>query len=153
MVNVCRHPLLLHKLTELRDTATDVPSFRALVRDLARLLFWEAMADAPTEAAPCRTPLAECAGHRLAWRVGLVPILRAGLGMADALLELLPSATVYHLGLFRDHETLQPVTYYDKLLLSLETDGNVAPEDALALAARNLQDQLQLYINFYEPRQ
>ena len=132
MVNVCRHPLLAHKMTLLRDTGTGVPAFRALVRDLTRLLFHEALADAPLEPAPCRTPLAEFPGQRLAWSVGLMPILRAGLGMADAIIELLPTAVVWHLGLYRDHATLQPVTYYQKLPGELALDLALVLDPMLA---------------------
>jgi uracil phosphoribosyltransferase len=114
-VTVARHPLVRDKLTRLRDRDTPPPEFRALVRDLSRLLFYEAMADAALEERTVRTPLAECAGQRLAERIGLVPILRAGLGMADAILELVPQARVWHLGLYRDHDTHLPVTYYNKL--------------------------------------
>jgi uracil phosphoribosyltransferase len=114
-VTVARHPLVLDKLTRLRDRATPPPEFRALVRDLSRLLFYEAIRDAALEEVTVRTPLADCAGQRLAERVGLVPILRAGLGMADAILELLPEARVWHLGLYRDHDTHLPVTYYNKM--------------------------------------
>jgi uracil phosphoribosyltransferase len=114
-VTVARHPLVRDKLARLRDRDTPPPEFRALVRDLSRLLFYEAMADAALEAVTVRTPLAECAGERLADRIGLVPILRAGLGMADAILELVPQARVWHLGLYRDRDTHLPVTYYNKM--------------------------------------
>jgi uracil phosphoribosyltransferase len=114
-VTVSAHPLVLDKLTRLRDRATPPPAFRALVRDLSRLLFYEAVADARLEPVRVQTPLAECAGSRLAERIGLVPILRAGLGMADAILEVVPEARVWHLGLYRDHDTHLPVTYYNKL--------------------------------------
>jgi uracil phosphoribosyltransferase len=114
-VSVSRHPLVLHKLTLLRHEATEPPAFRALVRELAQLLCYEAMADVRVEPRTVRTPLGECVGHHITERIGLMPILRAGLGMAEAILELLPTAPVWHLGLYRDHETLQPVTYYNKL--------------------------------------
>jgi uracil phosphoribosyltransferase len=122
MVKVSTHPLVAHKLARLRDGSTGVPEFRALVRDLSRLLFHEAVCDAPTEACTVRTPLAEAPARRLACRIGLMPILRAGLGMADAILELLPEAAVWHLGLYRDHDTLRPVTYYNKLPSALDLD-------------------------------
>jgi uracil phosphoribosyltransferase len=114
-VTIARHPLVRDKLARLRDRDTAPPEFRALVRDLSRLLIYEAMADAALEPVMVRTPLAECAGERLAERIGLVPILRAGLGMADAILEFVPKARVWHLGLFRDHDTHLPVTYYNKM--------------------------------------
>lgn len=114
-VCVSRHPLVRHKLTLLRDASTPPPLFRRLVAELAQLLFAEASRDLPTVPAIVRTPLAECTGYRIAETVGLVPILRAGLGMAQAILETIPTAQVWHLGLYRDHQTHKPVTYYSKL--------------------------------------
>jgi uracil phosphoribosyltransferase len=115
LVHVSRHPLVLHNLAALRDVRTEPPEFRRTVRDLAQLLFYEATAGLRLAPATVRTPLAESPSQRLTETVGLVPILRAGLGMAEAMLELLPSAQVWHLGLYRDHETARPVTYYSKL--------------------------------------
>src|SRR5581483_2168706 len=109
-----QHPLLRSRLGPLRDRATPPAQFRRLVRELAQLLFLEASADLPTETYTVTTPLAECAAQRLRARVGLAPILRAGLGMAEAILELVPEAQVWHLGLYRDHVTHEPVTYYHK---------------------------------------
>jgi uracil phosphoribosyltransferase len=86
-----------------------------VVADLARLLFIEAGADLKTAERTVQTPLASCTGRRLSERIGLFPILRAGLGMAEAILQLVPEAQVWHLGLYRDHQTLKPVTYYNKL--------------------------------------
>jgi uracil phosphoribosyltransferase len=114
-VHVSAHPLVRHKQTQLRDTKTDPPTFRNLVRELAQLLFFEAAGDLRVEPLAVPTPLQEYAGERVAESVGLLPILRAGLGMAGAVLDLLPTAQVWHLGLYRDHATLKPVTYYNKL--------------------------------------
>src|SRR5437588_12216231 len=99
-VHVSRHPLILHNLTTLRDVRTEPPEFRRMVRDLAQLLFYEATTDLKLAAATVRTPLAECATQRITDVVVLVPILRAGLGMAEAMLEMLPSARVWHLGVY-----------------------------------------------------
>jgi uracil phosphoribosyltransferase len=115
LVNTAGHPLILHRLALLRDKSTEPPLFRQLVRQLAQMLFLEASADLRLASRPVRTPLAECGGHELVETIGLVPILRAGLGMVEAILELVPAAQVWHLGLYRDHETLKPVTYYSKL--------------------------------------
>ncbi len=115
MVYVSTHPLVKHKVALLRDENTEPMQFRALVGELAQLLFVEATADLETTAVTVRTPLADCPSEVLWQRVGLIPILRAGLGMAEAMLHLLPKATVWHLGLFRDHATHQPITYYNKL--------------------------------------
>jgi uracil phosphoribosyltransferase len=121
-VHVSRHPLLLHMLTLLRSRTTDTTLFRSLVRHLTQILFYEAVHDLRLEPLTVTTPLAECAGHTIGERIGLMPILRAGLGMAEAVLDIIPSAAVWHLGLYRDHETLQPVTYYNKLPADLRID-------------------------------
>jgi uracil phosphoribosyltransferase len=114
-VVVSQHPLVLHKLTLLRAVATPPPQFRALVHELTQLLFVEATRDLALTSHVVQTPLSEYRGHRIAQHIGLMPILRAGLGMTEAILDFMPSASVWHLGLYRDHETHQPVTYYNKL--------------------------------------
>ncbi len=114
-VHISRHPLVTHRLAVLRDHATRPPRFRRLVRELAQMIFFEASSDLALESWTVTTPLAQCPGGRLRESIGLVPILRAGLGMAEAILDLVPAAQVWHLGLYRDHKTLQPVTYYNKL--------------------------------------
>ena len=114
-VHVSPHPLVAHKLSLLRDRTTEPKKFRELVRELSWLLGYEAMADLATEPMTVETPLESMAGARLHPRVGLIPVLRAGLGMVDAMLELMPTAEVWHIGLYRDERTLQPVEYYNKL--------------------------------------
>jgi len=109
------HPLILHKLTLLRDVNTEPKKFRELIREVAILLAYEATADLGLEKVPVTTPLAETTGYKLTERIGLVPILRAGLGMAEGIWEMMPAAEVWHIGLYRDHETLEPVQYYSKL--------------------------------------
>src|SRR5204863_7287865 len=121
-VHVSHHPLLLHRLGPLRERTTPSPVFRRLVREIAQLLFWEASRDLKLEAYPVQSPLAECEGQRLHQRIGLVPILRAGLGMADAIVELIPEAQVWHLGVYRDHTTTKPITYYNKLSVHAKVD-------------------------------
>lgn len=121
-LHVSRHPAVLHKLAILRDEATEPKKFREVVRELSWLLGYEALADARVEPVEVRTPMETTACHRLADRIGLVPILRAGLGMVDAMLELMPTAQVWHLGLFRDERTLRPVEYYNKLPDSANVD-------------------------------
>lgn len=115
MVHVSSHPLVRHKIARLRAADTPAPEFRDLVAAIARGLFFEATADVPLRPVPVRTPLADATGETIATTIGLVPVLRAGLGMADAMLQALPEASVWHLGLYRDHATLKPVTYYNKL--------------------------------------
>jgi uracil phosphoribosyltransferase len=114
-LHVSQHPLVAHKLSLLRDRTTEPKKFRELVRELSWLLGYEAMADLSTQPLTVETPLEPMAGAELEPKVGLVPVLRAGLGMVDAMLELMPSAEVWHIGLYRDERTLKPVEYYNKL--------------------------------------
>jgi uracil phosphoribosyltransferase len=121
-VHVSSHPAVLHKLSLLRDEQTEPKKFRELVREISWLLGYEALMDARVDRIAVKTPLEETDGARLGDRIGLVPILRAGLGMVDAMLELMPTAEVWHLGLFRDERTLRPVEYYNKLPDSATVD-------------------------------
>ncbi len=114
-VMVSRHPLILHKLTKLRSAGTNPKKFRELVREIAGLLAYEATADLATAPVEVQTPLATAKGGELLEKIGLVPILRAGLGMVEGVWELMPSAEVWHIGLYRDEKTLRPVQYYNKL--------------------------------------
>lgn len=116
-VHVSTHPLVAHKLTRLRDKNTDPKKFRELVREIAALLAYEATADLKLQPRSVETPLATTTGYELVEKVGLVPILRAGLGMVEGVWELLPTAEVWHIGLYRDERTLKPVEYYNKLPL------------------------------------
>lgn len=109
------HPLVAHKLTRLRDKVTEPKKFRELVREIAGLLAYEATADLATTPLVVKTPLGQVEGVHLAEKIGLVPILRAGLGMVEGLWELMPQAEVWHIGLYRDETTLKPVEYYNKL--------------------------------------
>ena len=121
-LHVSQHPAVRHKLGILRDVKTEPKKFREVVRELSWLLGYEALADARTQPLEVRTPIETMAGEELADRIGLIPILRAGLGMVDAMLELMPTAQVWHLGLFRDERTLTPVEYYNKLPDSANVD-------------------------------
>ncbi len=109
------HPLVAHKLTRLRDQNTNPKKFRELVREIAALMAYEATADLQTVPREVETPLSPCIGVELQEKIGLVPILRAGLGMVEGVWELMPSAEVWHIGLYRDERTLKPVEYYNKL--------------------------------------
>ena len=110
-----QHPLIACHLTRLRDKTTPPTEFRQLVSRLASLLAYEATKDLRSEAVTVETPLTQTQGRRLTQRLGLIPILRAGLAMVDPVLELIPTAEVWHLGLYRDEETAKPVQYYSKL--------------------------------------
>ncbi len=109
------HPVIQTKLTELRDGTTGVRAFRDVLEEIASLMVYEVTRDFPVREKTVRTPLEETSGAVLARSITLVPILRAGLGMAGGVLRLLPEARLGHLGLYRDEETLEPVPYYQKL--------------------------------------
>ncbi len=117
-VYVSQHPLIQHKLALLRDANTEPKKFRELVREISILLAYEATQDLALEPCEVTTPLARTTGMVLCQDVGLIPILRAGLGMVEGIWEMMPSAEVWHIGLYRDHQTLQPVAYYNKLPVS-----------------------------------
>ena len=121
-LHVSTHPAVLHKLAVLRDEHTEPKKFREVVRELSWLLGYEALADVGVKPREIRTPMEPMTASELGERIGLVPILRAGLGMVDAMLELMPTAQVWHLGLFRDERTLMPVEYYNKLPDSASVD-------------------------------
>ena len=114
-MTLIRHPVVQEQLTIARDKNTSVEHFRRLVGQIARLMAFEITRDYPSVPRTVQTPLAPCEGSKLARGLTLVPILRAGLGMVDGLLELIPTARVGHVGIYRDEATLKPVTYYKKL--------------------------------------
>ena len=132
-VTITNHPLIQHKLTIMRKTSTSSSEFRALVSEIATLMCYEATRDLPLEEVETQTPLAlaktkSIAGKKLAF----VPILRAGLGMVDGVLALVPSARVGHIGLYRDEETLTPVEYYCKLPADIEEREVIVLDPMLA---------------------
>jgi len=112
------HPLVKHKLTILRDKDTDSRTFRELVREISLLLAYETTQDLKIKSRPVETPMGATTGAELQESIGLIPILRAGLGMVEGVWELMPGSEVWHIGLFRDERTLQPVEYYNKLPIS-----------------------------------
>ncbi|GAP07351.1 MAG TPA: uracil phosphoribosyltransferase [Anaerolinea thermolimosa] len=114
-VHVSNHPLIQHKLSILRNVNTEPKKFRQLTRELAALLTYEATADMDTVPVEVQTPLAVAHCRELQEKIGLVPILRAGLGMVEGIWELMPSSEVWHIGVYRDEKTLKPVQYYNKL--------------------------------------
>jgi uracil phosphoribosyltransferase len=131
-VHVSTHPLVAHHVCTLRNPATQPSEFRRVVRQLTTLVAVEATAGLPTRDVRVPTPLAVAAGRMLADRIAIVPILRAGLGMADGLLELLPDAEVWHVGLYRDEATLQPKEYYNKLPKKLDASVAIVVDPMLA---------------------
>lgn len=115
-VHVIDHPLIQHKITLIRDKNTGPKDFRDLVGEVAMLMAYEVTRDLPLETVEVETPIGQAVGRQLAGKkVGVIAILRAGLGMVDAVLKLIPAAKVGHIGLYRDPDTLRPVEYYCKL--------------------------------------
>ncbi|MDY7078323.1 MAG: uracil phosphoribosyltransferase [Chloroflexota bacterium] len=131
-VHISTHPLVRHKITLLRDQRTDPKKFRELLREIAVLVAYEATADLMTEEMPVMTPLGQANGHRLRERVGLIPILRAGLGMVEGIWNMMPNAEVWHIGIFRDEQTLEPVEYYNRLPVSPTVDVCLVLDPMLA---------------------
>ena len=115
MVYESKHPLVKHKLTLMRNSATKPKKFRELIREISMLLCYEATTDLTTQPLTVDTPMGRATGVELQHKVGLVPILRAGLGMVEGIWEMMPGAEVWHIGLYRDERTLKPVSYYNKL--------------------------------------
>lgn len=127
-LTLVRHPLVQHKITLLRSRDTSTKLFKELVEELAMLLAYEATSALPLEAVPVDTPLEGTTGYRVRGKkLTLVPILRAGLGMVEGILRLVPSARVGHIGLYREHDTLKPVDYYFKV------PGDASERDFLLL--------------------
>lgn len=139
-LTVLDHPLIQHKLAILRSRATETKNFRQLVGEIAMLMTYEVTRDLETEPVEIETPLQVTMGRRVAGKkLALVPILRAGLGMVDGILQLIPSARVGHIGLYRDHETLEPVSYYFKVP-SAEADRDVFVLDPMLATGGSAAD-------------
>ena len=114
-VFVSSHALILHKLTKLRDVNTEPKKFRELIREISILLAYEATQDLTLGPKQVTTPMGEAEGYMLTEKIGLIPVLRAGLGMVEGVWEMMPGAEVWHIGLYRDERTLHPVSYYNRL--------------------------------------
>ena len=132
-VNVMTHPLIQHKVTLIRSVETGTKDFRQLLEEIALLMGYEITRDLPLEDVEVETPLVKTIGKQIAGKkLGVVPILRAGLGMVNGLLELMPMAKVGHVGMYRDPETLQPVEYYCKLPSDLADRRIIVTDPMLA---------------------
>lgn len=132
-VVVIDHPLIQHKLSMIRDEQTGSKDFRELVKEVAMLMAYEVTRDLPLEEVDVKTPVAVAKGHRLAGeKIGIIPILRAGLGMVEGILNLYPTARVGHVGLYRDPGTLKPVEYYCKLPTDLPDRELIVVDPMLA---------------------
>ena len=114
MLNLLKHPLIDHKLTRLRQKETGIKDFRKNVAEISALMAYEISRDLPLRKIRIETPLAQCLTDELDCDIVLIPVLRAGLGMTDGITNLIPEAKVGHIGMYRDHETLKPVTYFSK---------------------------------------
>ena len=115
MLHLLQHPLITHKLTQIRRKETGTKDFREALDEIAGLMAYEISRDLPSKQVEIQTPIASCSTHELATEIVLVPILRAGLGMVDGITNLIPTAKVGHVGMYRDHKTLEPKEYYAKL--------------------------------------
>jgi len=146
MVNILKHSLLTHKLTILRKKDTSTKEFRETLRGIAGLMAYEITRDLPVREINVETPLGHCKTLELAIDVVLVPVLRAGLGMVEGISDLIPSARIGHIGIYRDHETLKPMTYYSKFPQNLSEsivmvrDPMLAPGGSSSDAIKVLKD-------------
>src|SRR5450432_2978276 len=131
-IHVSQHPVMAHKLTALRDKSTQSPEFYRLVKEIGELLAYEATARLALETSETETPLATMQGYKLAGGIGITPILRAGLGLAEGFREVISDAQVWHLGLRRDEHTLQALEYYNQLPYKIDLQVCYAVDPMLA---------------------
>jgi uracil phosphoribosyltransferase len=147
MLNVLKHPLLTHKLALLRRKETTTKDFRETLEEIAGLMAYEITRDLPVRDISIETPLGKCATQELAMDIVIVPVLRAGLGMVDGIRNLIPAARVGHIGMYRDHVTLKPMTYYSKFpdnipaAVVLVLDPMLATGGSASAAIQVLKDQ------------
>ena len=146
MLNLLKHPLLTHKLTLLRRKETGTKDFRETLDEIAGLMAYEITRDIPLREITIETPLQKCSTQELAREVVLIPVLRAGLGMVDGISNLLPNARVGHIGMYRDHETLEPTTYYSKFPDNL-SDAIVMVLDPMLATGGSSTDAIQVLKN------
>src|SRR5215470_15417254 len=131
-VHISSHPVMAHKMTALRDINTPPPEFYRLVKEIGALLAYEATANLTLETVPIETPMGSMVGERLAGGIGVTPILRAGLGLAEGFREVIPDVQVWHLGLRRDEQTLKALEYYNQLPLRVDLQVCYAVDPMLA---------------------
>jgi uracil phosphoribosyltransferase len=147
MLNLLKHPLITHKLTQLRRKETETKEFRETLGEIAGLMAYEITRDLPLKNITVETPMGTCATQELARDVVLIPVLRAGLGMVDGISNLIPSARIGHIGIYRDHETLEPNTYYSKFpdnladAVVMVLDPMLATGGSATAAIKFLKDQ------------
>lgn len=132
-VKILDHPVIKHKISILRDINTGSNEFRSIIKEIAMILAYEATKDLELEEYEVETPITKTTGYKLSGKkLGIVPILRAGLGMVDGVLEVFPAAKIGHIGMYRDEETLTPVEYYSKLPLDVEKRDIIVIDPMLA---------------------
>lgn len=132
-VKILDHPVIKHKISILRDVNTGSNEFRSIIKEIAMILAYEATKDLELEEYDVKTPITTTTGYKLSGKkLGIVPILRAGLGMVDGVLEVFPAAKIGHIGMYRDEETLQPIEYYSKLPLDVEKRDIIVIDPMLA---------------------
>jgi uracil phosphoribosyltransferase len=147
MLNLLKHPLITHKLTQLRRKETEIKEFRETLGEITGLMAYEITRDLPLKNITVETPMGTCATQELARDVVLIPVLRAGLGMVDGISNLIPSARIGHIGIYRDHETLEPNTYYSKFpdnladAVVMVLDPMLATGGSATAAIKFLKDQ------------
>lgn len=147
MLNLLKHPLITHKLTQLRRKETETKEFRETLKEIAGLIVYEITRDLPLKNITVETPMGTCVTQELARDVVLVPVLRAGLGMVDGISNLIPSVRIGHIGIYRDHKTLEPNTYYSKFpdnladAVVMVLDPMLATGGSATAAIKFLKDQ------------
>jgi uracil phosphoribosyltransferase len=152
MVNILNHPLIEHKLTRLRDKDTSTRNFRLYLNEISGLMAYEISRDLPLETIKVHTPIGETNARQLQKEIIIIPILRAGLGMVDGILNLIPDARVGHIGIARNEGTLKPEPYYEKLPVGFENgtimvvDPMLATGGSASAAIESLKDQGALSI-------
>lgn len=140
---IFNHPLIQHKMTLIRSESTDSKQFRELLKEISLLMMYEATRHLKLENVEVTTPICKTVGKRLASKITVVPVLRAGLGMVEGLLEVIPTAKIGHLGLYRDHDTCQPVQYYCKMPQDI-ADGEVYVLDPMLATAGSMNASIDV---------
>lgn len=146
MLNLLKHPLLTHKLTLLRRKETGTKDFRDALGEIAGLMAYEITRDLPLKDITVETPIGMCRTQELSGEVVLIPVLRAGLGMVEGISSLIPSAKIGHIGMYRDHETLEPKTYYSKFPDNL-SDAVVMVLDPMLATGGSASEAIQVLKN------
>lgn len=146
MLNILKHPLLTHKLAILRRKETDTRNFRETLKEIAGLMAYEITRDLPVRDISIETPIGKCNTREIAMDVVLVPVLRAGLGMVEGISNLIPTARIGHIGMYRDHVTLEPFTYYSKFPDNLP-DAVVMVLDPMLATGGSSTDAIQVLKN------